>query len=72
LWVKLLKIFQHGQTPLDLAKKKIAEKKDEGLTEAAEPLYRTVALLESAQKVNAVKGADSGIFGTGVLPLILI
>ncbi|XP_061194471.1 uncharacterized protein LOC133202634 [Saccostrea echinata] len=37
-------------TPLDLVKRKIEEKKDEGLTEAAEPLYRTLALLESTLK----------------------
>lgn len=49
---KSAKKFQQGHTPLNLAKMKITEKKDEGLTEAAEPLYRTVALLESEQKVN--------------------
>ncbi|XP_062579197.1 uncharacterized protein LOC134241131 [Saccostrea cucullata] len=41
---------KQGHTPLDLVKRKIEEKKDEGLTEAAESLYRTLALLESTQK----------------------
>lgn len=42
---------QHGHSPLDLARKKIEEKKDEGLTAEAEPLYKAVALLESSHKV---------------------
>lgn len=42
---------QDGQSPLDLASKKIEEKKDEGLTAEAEPLYKAVALLESSHKV---------------------
>lgn len=39
-----------GHTALDLARKKIIQKKDEGLTAEAEPLYRAVALLESYHK----------------------
>lgn len=42
---------QQGHSPLDLARKKIEEKKDEGLTAEAEPLYKAVALLESSHKV---------------------
>lgn len=42
---------QDGHSPLDLARKKIEEKKDEGLTAEAEPLYKAVALLESSHKV---------------------
>lgn len=42
---------QHDHSPLDLARKKIEEKKDEGLTAEAEPLYKAVALLESSHKV---------------------
>lgn len=45
---------QHGHSPLDLARKKIKEKKDEGLTAEAEPLYKAVALLESSHKVFVV------------------
>lgn len=57
---------QHGHSPLDLARKKIEEKKDEGLTAEAEPLYKAVALLESSHKVFDFSCLPKHMIGTCV------